>query len=46
MGDLVTQNMEKAEILKDIFVSVFTGKCSSHTTRVTEGKGMDWENEE
>ncbi|GAB0177363.1 mitochondrial enolase superfamily member 1 [Grus japonensis] len=22
------------------------GKCSSHTTQVTEGKGRDWENEE
>ncbi|GAB0209717.1 mitochondrial enolase superfamily member 1 [Grus japonensis] len=26
--------------------SVFTGKCSSHTTQVTEGKGRDWENAE
>ncbi|GAB0194857.1 mitochondrial enolase superfamily member 1 [Grus japonensis] len=28
------------------FASVFTSKCSSHTTQVTEGKGRDWENEE
>ncbi|GAB0175355.1 mitochondrial enolase superfamily member 1 [Grus japonensis] len=27
------------------FASVFTGKCSSHTAQVTEGKGRDWENE-
>jgi len=27
-------------------VSVITGKCSSHTAQVTEGKGRDWENEE
>ncbi|GAB0181545.1 mitochondrial enolase superfamily member 1 [Grus japonensis] len=24
----------------------FTGKCSSHTTQVAEGKGRDWENAE
>ncbi|GAB0189884.1 mitochondrial enolase superfamily member 1 [Grus japonensis] len=45
-GDLVTQDMEKAELLNDIFVSVITSKCSIHTTQVTEGKGRDWENEE
>jgi len=44
-GDLVTWDMEKAEVLKDFFVSVFTGKCSSHTA-VADGKGRDWENEE
>jgi len=45
-GDLVTWDMEKAEVLKDFFVSVFNSKCSSHTAQVAEGKGWDWENEE
>jgi len=38
--------MEKPEVLKDFFASVFNGKCSSHTTHVAERKGRDWDNEE
>ena len=45
-GEQVTQDMEKAEVSSDMFASVFTGKWSSHTTQVTEGKGRTWENEE
>jgi len=45
-GDLVTQDMEKTEVLTDFFALVFTDKRSSHAAQATEGKGRDWENEE
>jgi len=45
-GDLVTWDIPKSEVLTDFLASVFTGKCSSHTSQVADVKSKDWENEE
>lgn len=46
MGDLVTHEMQKAEVLHDFFAAICTRKCSRHTTQVAEGKGRGRENED
>lgn len=46
LGDMVTQDMEEDEKTQCFFASVFTGKSSSPTAEIMEGKGRDWENEE
>jgi len=38
MGDLVTRNMEKTEILNDFFASVFAGKSSSTPPKSQKAK--------
>lgn len=43
---MINWDMEKAKVLNNIFGSVFTGKCSSHTAQAAEGKDRNWENEE
>lgn len=43
MKDLISWDMEKAEILSDLG---FTSRCSSCAAKVAEGKDKNWKNEE
>lgn len=43
MGDLVTQDMEQAEVLHNYFASVFIDKSSSH---MAQAPRRDWKNDE
>jgi len=42
-GCAMLSNMVFFEVFNDLFASLFTGKSSSHTAQVTDGKGRDWE---
>jgi len=44
-GKLVTTEEEKAEVLDNIFASVFTGNFSSYTSQVDGPQGRDWQSE-
>lgn len=46
MGNLVTWDMEKAEVLSHVSDSAFMASCSSHTAQAAGGKGREWENKE
>ncbi|KAJ7400130.1 RNA-directed DNA polymerase from mobile element jockey [Pitangus sulphuratus] len=44
MRDLAPQDKEKPGVRSDVCLNLH-GKCSSHSTRATGGKGREWEKE-
>lgn len=42
---MTTTDMQEVDILNNFLVTVFTGKCLSHNTKLMESKGRAWENE-
>lgn len=40
MGDLITQNMKKAEVLHGFLALVFCSDCSKPMAQAVEGKGL------
>ncbi|PKU43630.1 hypothetical protein llap_6062 [Limosa lapponica baueri] len=45
-GDLVTQDIEKTEVLNGFFTLVFISKGFNHTAQAAEGKNRNCDNEE
>lgn len=43
--NLVTNDMEKAEVPNNFFASFFTGNFLSHISQVPESQGREWRNE-
>lgn len=41
MGDRFSQDMDKADVLNDLSILVFTRNCSSHTIQATEGESRN-----
>ena len=39
---LVATDKEKAEVLKDVFDSVFTSNCSMHSPQADDSEGGNW----
>ena len=45
-GQLVTQDIEKAKVVSDVFVSVFTSKTSLQESQIPDTRGKGWSEED